>query len=532
MIKIDNSLLKKLITINKNVWDRFNNNENATQPQLLVEYSTALHVSHKLGVWANIICKAYNLSPLWIAKLPLSSKIDDRLNCVILSYNKNANIVEIQRITNLIDYIRYWITFKFLKFRIKKVDQILSIKLNGIKIGDIVYDTYIYKKYATISQIDDDFYNHLDKVIYYYYVFLFFLKKSNIKGILVTHTISKDSGLICRIALKLGIKVYQPLRSLKIYRELKTIYSHKIKPDSKEVEFIYNLNYEKVNSEFAKLTNSDKLSNSKVIPLGVKLAYSKQKNIFNDRAEFAKQYRIDHKKKNIFVMLHAFNDNPNTSSTWSIFRDYYQWFKETLDFALEFREVNWIFKNHPAAKFYTYKDVSLDQLFSKISQKHIVYINEYEPLNSKSIPNIGDVIITAAGSAGFEFPCWGIPAIVTSDSFYCNLGFTIEVNTKREYKELLKNIDTIDKLSPKEQHRARCFFLWMYKRSFIDYNWEIDTSLQQVEELKSIDDQFDCFVPKILDIYENGNAENIIDLCNKYSDKLKGKGHLMDFLIK
>ena len=136
-------------------------------------------------------------------------------------------------------------------------------------------------------------------------------------------------------------------------------------------------------------------------------------------------------------MLHAFTDYPHSHFKWMVFKDYYDWFISTLDFAKQNRKVNWIFKQHPSIKDYPTKDVSFDLLFSDVPD-NIVYISENKQIDTRSLNYCADLVITCIGSAGFELPAMaGIPSVTAGDNFYTDLGFAIESKTKAEYFSIL-----------------------------------------------------------------------------------------------
>jgi len=79
-----------------------------------------------------------------------------------------------------------------------------------------------------------------------------------------------------------------------------------------------------------------------------------------------------------------------------IFKDYYDWFVETLKFAKRNDTVNWIFKQHPSMKMYPVKNVSYDKLFSD-APKNVIYISEKTQIDIRCLVNLADVVITCLG---------------------------------------------------------------------------------------------------------------------------------------
>ena len=73
------------------------------------------------------------------------------------------------------------------------------------------------------------------------------------------------------------------------------------------------------------------------------------------------------------------------------------------------------------------------------------------------IPNIASVITTGFGTRGIEYPCFGIPCILSNTSHYSGNGFTIDPQTKEEYFRYLRNIDKINRLNDEQILKAKTF---------------------------------------------------------------------------
>ena len=88
-----------------------------------------------------------------------------------------------------------------------------------------------------------------------------------------------------------------------------------------------------------------------------------------------------------------------------------------------------------------------------------VNINLVFPIDIKtnSIPKFINVAITQNGTSGAEYPCFGIPSILTSESQCSGLGFTIEPRSKEEYFFQLQNIIKLKKLNNQQIESAKIF---------------------------------------------------------------------------
>jgi hypothetical protein len=199
-----------------------------------------------------------------------------------------------------------------------------------------------------------------------------------------------------------------------------------------------------------------------------KYAYDPHNAFYKNKLSFNKDFSLNQSKKNVFVMLHALNDYPHSHFRWMIFKDFYDWMNSTLIFAKKNTNVNWIFKQHPSIKYYPTKDISYYKFFSNLPN-YIVYIDEKNQIDTRSLKYCADAVVTCFGSIGFELPAMSaIPTIVASDNFYTQLGFAYEPENKSEYFRILQNIHTLGKLDKIKQLRAKAAYIFIYEISRVD----------------------------------------------------------------
>ena len=105
---------------------------------------------------------------------------------------------------------------------------------------------------------------------------------------------------------------------------------------------------------------------------------------------------------------------------------------------------NWIIKDHPSD-------------YGKNRSKNITTFKEFQKIigeksNIKFFPDkfktnilkdVTDCLLTSQGSAGLEYPCFGIPSIICGDAYYQGLGFTLEPKNEKDYYEIINNINEV-----------------------------------------------------------------------------------------
>ena len=196
-------------------------------------------------------------------------------------------------------------------------------------------------------------------------------------------------------------------------------------------------------------------------------AFSPRNKTYKTKHEFCNAYKLDVSKKNIFVMLHAFNDFPHHYEK-DIFIDYYRWFIETLKIATVNSDVNWIFKEHPSAEFYP-DDANLEGLLEITDHKNIVFLDRHVSFNSSSLIHIADAIVTCIGTAALEFSCFGIPAVIAGGNQFSGFGICTEPENFEEYEKILSSIqldNLLIDLTEGKKESAKILFYMLYKFSF------------------------------------------------------------------
>ncbi len=171
------------------------------------------------------------------------------------------------------------------------------------------------------------------------------------------------------------------------------------------------------------------------------------------RNEWLKESGADKNKKNIVIMAHCFSDDANTTTSRSIYRDYYQWLVETLKIIQGVDNVNWLLRAHPGRGFYNEGDF-VYEVFNKYAIRDNIYVLD-DNISSESLYDIIDGAVTVLGTCGLEFSSFGIPVVCAGLASYGGFGFTLEPLTAQDYKECLRNMDKINKLSDEKIDMAR-----------------------------------------------------------------------------
>lgn len=399
---------------------------------------------------------------------------------LITSYCPEAEIITTKKWLSIKIYSALIAFIKYLKILLTK--DVLGFHYDNVKYGDILYDAYLFENSAaTIKKIDFKIIKIIAKCVFRHIKIKKVLHSGNYAGVLVSHLIGISSGVMARCALRYGYSVYvrtgHHRSRLQLLKGIESAYDYPITAYPKDVDKIIAQAGPKLEEIFQTALEEEITGKGNANSVN---AFSKNNSFYDNRIAFNSDFCLDPNKKNVFVMLHIFNDHPHSHFRWMLFKDYYDWMVQTLAFAIKNNKVNWIFKQHPSIKNYATKDADFNKLFSDLPQ-NVVYIDENKQINTQSLIHCADLIVTCLGSAGFELPAMkAIPSLVAGDNPYTDLGFALEPKTKKEYFQMLENADKIEKISPEAQKRAQAAFIYIYKISNV--NMSACPILSQAEE--------------------------------------------------
>ena len=483
---------------------------------LLVEAKRHPIISHANAVLACIIKEAKGLNIGWI------DTGDRQIRERLASYDSTSRVVPLSKLTSS-DKLVIRLRFAYCALKMLSTGNIRGFCLEGIPFGDILYDSYLARfKVATIPKVNKGVLTTLFALISNYYRFKRTLRDCGASAVLVSHQVGLSSGVLMRTALSLGVSVY--LRTagnnkvaLNLFNSLSEIYQYSYKPRSIDMQLLSSLSEERLNKDFQDLMTD------RTLGLGdedVSRAYSKRKKIYRSKTEFAEEFNVSEDKPFVFVMLQAFNDYPHSHFGKMLFKDYYDWFVQTLDFAKTKPDINWVFKEHPAAALYPTHDTSLPDHFIKCPN-HIVFLGVDSSFNSKSLLCLADVVVTVLGTAGIEFAAsGGIPSILAGATSYSGFGFAIEPKTKSEYFETLANIEKISRLTTDQVDVARRCFLYIQRYSYVPFSWSPLCSFEE-----TTDPKLDSYYwQRVIESYRK-EPEILISEFQKYVKYIRG----MDF---
>ena len=398
---------------------------------------------------------------------------NNELNKIYESFNlkKTFNINIKQKIFYQLDLI-----FKTIIYFVPNFFFILSnsrkwiienFKIHNIYLGDVVYDTYIRQdnNYDKENLLNFKFLKIIFITLYKFFYIDKLLDNKKFNFIISnTHTYASNSTLAMRIGLKKKIKIINLLSSrIRFYEKLEQSYRSELCLDLRNIKKkkLTDKNWKKKIDIYLNKRFKGKIKQQTTID-----AFSKKQRVDLDKLFLKKKY-----KKVILFAPHAFSD-ANHGRGKMIFDSYYHQFLETLKIAKKNKEFLWIIKNHPSNYKYKSKkyihgeEEIVKSIIGDFKKTNIQYCPKY--ISTYSLIKFSDLIITGRGSIGMEAAVLGKKALLCGESFYSNLGITIDPKNQKEYERIIMRFKKDRKLSKSKILLAKkIFYMFAFKNSHI-----------------------------------------------------------------
>lgn len=481
---------KKIINHNKKFFiDK--NKKNIDQNLVLIEFNnfTANHIG--LSYLSNILKKKYN------------AKLIAYFGHVLLTYNLERNfLTKFKILIGSLFGLNFFGVYKsfgvskffypkiskdislekdkyFIFFR-KKVKSLRSLerfKLNGVQIGDLLYDTYLKRNYdliPTISLKDKKFLDFAESFITLFLIWQKFFKENKIKSIIASHSVY-SLAIPLRIALSKKKDAYvlspQYLRKLKknlIYQSCETRYFKKIfkKINQKNAMKILNTSKNKIKSRLRGHYSSD-------YPYVTKSPFGniKKTKLLNG-----------HKKTKILIATHDFFDGPHANGL-HLFPDYYHWFKFLCNTSVK-TDYQWYVKTHPlyGAEWKRYVEYERKVVKNIIKDYKNITLLPANSTHNQIIKEGIDAVFTVHGTIALEYALFNVLTVNASlNNPHINYDFTLHPKNRIELEKIIYKIKTFKKRT--KINKREIYEFYSIKNIFFSKNWLLEDYDKVVRDL-------------------------------------------------
>ena len=323
------------------------------------------------------------------------------------------------------------ILFSEVKEKIVDKSALESLVIDGIWIGDLIYDTYLRQfDQPTIVIEDHTFQGFLLESLELFIFWQDFFKTHDVAAVNVSHC-AYNSAIPYRIAIEKNIPAYQVTTN------------HLYKMDKNDY-FAYS-DHLYFRENFTALSEDIKIRGLEMAKqriqrrfsgeVGVDMSYSTKSAWGLSR--HARLLRKSPRKK-ILIATHCFFDSPHGYGI-NIFPDFYEWL-EFLGKISEETDYDWYLKTHPDYRLETMEVVKgLVQRFPRFT------LLPADASHHQIIKEGIDVALTVYGTIGFEYAALGLPVINCSRvNPHIAYNFNIHPKDKEEYRDLLLDLENLE----------------------------------------------------------------------------------------
>ena len=443
--------------------------------RLSIDTSQFYAIKHNVKTWhswrqkvtrGEILCDFMNIGEATIAFSYFSNVLAQRLNAKIVPFS--------QKYRNW--HLSTWLIFKSFNSKgmvfclnlnkdqknrrdkiylsIKKTiytkRDILELKIDGIWIGIDIYESYLRIFSKSTVDLDDPkfwktFRDGIGILIYWQDYFL----SHKVVSVIVSHDCYMNLNILCKIAYNQKILVYSP--TVRGFYCLDAPYMvHKYFSDYPAIFKTLSPIEQLDGIEWAKERLQLKFSGE----VGVDMKYSTESG-FVDKITDKKVLVVSEKLK-VLIASHCFFDNPHAFGEF-MFSDFYEWLHFLGKISQE-TDYDWYLKPHPDP---------LPGNFEALNEILIFYPNiivlPHDISHHQLIDEGINVVLTAHGSIGHEYPYFGVPVVNAAYNPHIAYNFNFHAKTLVDYKNIVLNLNDLNCKIVKTEILEFYFMHYKYK---------------------------------------------------------------------
>jgi len=524
----------RFIDFNKSYFKKKLNSD--SNSEVLIEFN-AFHPFHTMGsIIANRVAKRFSskIVAFFNYALVVSPLQESFFNQIrwLLGNKFNLKTFRIYRSFGIYKFIKpdykikhknkiEQLSEKIIK-NIKKKEDIISIHVNKVLIGDLLYDSYIkYYKTYTVQFETEKFHKYLRDFLYLFFYWQDYLKKNKVKCVIGVHSVY-SYGLLLRLAIYNKIRVILVNNGQIFSLNKKRMFAHCEYLDFKKKFQSLGKNYKITALKIAKESLENRFkgnTGSKINDLVFSSSSFKKKTTNNNFKIFSKN-----KKIRVLIAAHEVHDAPNPMGK-NFFSDFYEWMIFVMETAKN-TNYDWYLKNHPLQK--DMKLFNNQQLTVRVTdsllKKYPNIKNIDSEISHKQIIAEGiDFVLTVRGTIAVEYAYKGIPVLMaTKNNFTKPYNFNFYFKDKNDYKKTLLNLHNLD-FSIKSKNEVLEYYFMRYIYSHPNYFFNFFSKFR--EKVKNFDhywtDNFYLF-------YTNEIKNNLEEIENNFDYFFKTKDYIME----
>ena len=412
------------IVHNRKIWKDY---ESATEGEILFEVNSMCSAIISYSYLANILREKYN-AKIKAYALRKPKRLEQYLSPAIHKVFKSFNTRQII----YLDFTRSQLKerdrlFNEIYLDLKNKKDVEDLSIEGILIGDLIYDSHLKKNKVPSVEINDlKFHESLRESIGIYVLWRDYFDTHDVKAVNVSHCVY-NNAIILRIAIQRNIPAYQINATHAYYLTKENLWAYD--------DFYYfpeefnKLSFEE--QRIGLIEAKKRLEKRFAGEVGVDMNYSKKSAYtrINNNKVLSESPQLK-----IFIATHCFFDSPHPYGV-SLFPDFYEWLT-FLGKISEKTDYDWYIKTHP--DFLPGNIPIIEEFINKYPKFTLI---PAETSHRQIIEEGIDFALTVHGTIGFEYAALGVPVINAS---MCNphitYNFNIHPKTIDEYENILMNL--------------------------------------------------------------------------------------------
>jgi hypothetical protein len=471
---VDN-ITELFINHNRKVWNIFNNKDKNLDGEILFELNGMHSAAIASSYLANVLSEKYQskiigfylTKPDWKSFFGLLLRTPERVFSSFgmskVLYTKLSRRQKKESMT----------LFTEVYSSLKTKRDIENITIDGVLIGDLIYDSYLRSmSKPTIDIEDKDFVCSLKNSLDIYVFWKNYFHMHKVRAINVSHCVY-NLAIPLRIAISKDIPAFQGSAAYVYRLSKKNIFAYSEFAGYKKAFSKLSVDIQANGLEQAKQRIELRFKGK----VGVDMRYS-SKSAYGQH----KQERLlkESPRIKIFIALHCFFDSPH-SYGYNLFPDFFEWIDFLGKISLE-TDYDWYMKTHPD---YLPGNIPIINGFLKKYPKFVLLSSHSS--HHQIIEEGIDVALTTYGTIGFEYAALGVPVINASlNNPHIAYNFNLHPKSVEEYSEMLHNLDKIDLKIDKNEVYEYYFMRHLYR----DNNWLFDNHEQMEKDLGGYSEQF------------------------------------------
>jgi len=316
--------------------------------------------------------------------------------------------------------------------RIKTKRDLENLRVHGILIGDLVYDSYIRRLDAiSVDMAGQEFGAVLREALGYLIHWRAYFASHSVKAVLISHGVFSWPGVIMRVAVSHSAPVYL----VQMNRIYYVTNSHNGRPYNEYVDHPRH---------FAELSGEEQAKALAKAEEGVMRrlrgerdvgAHHLLKPIYSPKT--GQRVLAESPRIKVLVATHCFSDDNHVYGN-NLFPDFHEWLL-FLGAISERTDYDWYLRLHPDR--YPWETKHVEALAEQYPRFRVL---PSETSHNQIVEDGIGCVLTVYGTIGFEYAALGVPVITASPwNPTVAYDFNIHPKTVEEYERILMNLGDV-----------------------------------------------------------------------------------------